>query len=193
MTAKVTVTVHELSPNPVRVSGLSGGEDVILQPTQSRDFDGQNITLKEEATDPNATDMTVGNEDVFSHQNPNGITRAEIGPKLPKAGGETEQKLTDDGRVLETTVQMDPALAVAGGGPKGAETGQTPGPQPSQNAVELTSMGARATGAQSAPAKEVNKAAGADDEDDEDDDKKSSRNTTPSRSGPSTGGASPKK
>lgn len=72
-------------------------------------------------------------QDVFDHNNPNGIMQAEISAKFPKAGGETVQVPVGEGdefRLLEKSVDQDQALATAAGGPEGAEEGKAPGPRP---------------------------------------------------------------
>ncbi|HYG35228.1 MAG TPA: hypothetical protein VEC99_10610 [Clostridia bacterium] len=142
MTSKVTVTVHELSSAPVKVG------DVRLEPTQSRDFDlTKDLTISEDKADPEAPSTSLGGGDVWDHGNPNGITRAEISAKLPKAAGELEQKVQDDGRILETLIADGTGIATAAGGIEGAEKGQTPGPQPKDEGRTMA-MGTNPTGAE---------------------------------------------
>ena len=156
---KVTVTVHELSSTNMRVS--VDGKDTVLSPTQSRDFEGSSITISDEKveTDRDVSNPNYNQRDVFDHGNPNGIVRAEIGPKLAKAAGETKQEVTEDGRVLEVEVAKDQSLATAAGGPEGAEEGKTPGPKP-EAVIERTASGTRPTGAESSPVKTNDSKAG---------------------------------
>lgn len=90
-------------------------------------------------------------QDVFAHQNPNGVVIAEISAKFPKAGGETFQEVQGDGRILERSVDQDQALATAAGGPEGAEEGTAPGPKPQ---AAPTGFGGGGTAAATASGKE---------------------------------------
>lgn len=155
---KVTVTVHELSNTNMTVD--VDGDRTTLSPTQSRDFSGSRITISDEDNDASksVTNLGIEQPDVFDHGNPNGIQRAEIGPKLAKAAGETRQEVVDDGRVLEKEVAKDQSLATAAGGIDGAEEGKTPGPEINQQGVSLSS-GAKATGSQAGKAEDPSKPA----------------------------------
>lgn len=147
---RVYVRVEDGSSKNAEVSGV-GDDPRTLGIAQSAIFDlPDDGTLSVKAGDftyledgPKSTDVFVDGKPNVG--NPNGITQAQIAPKFPKAGGETEQVPTSDGRVLERTINKDPALAVAAGGPEGAEEGKTPGPQPTQDAP-LTGSTAGATG-----------------------------------------------
>ena len=127
MVAKLRIAVDELSTNFVDVKAKEG--EFTLAPGQTRTVTLEGLALRE--ADP-VPPETTSQPDVFHHQNPNGISRAEISAKLPKAGGETQQEITEDGRIIERSVDQDQALAVAAGGPEGAEEGRTPGPQVQQ-------------------------------------------------------------
>lgn len=140
--ARVTVNVHELSSTAVVVS--SNRDDVRLEPGQAQEFEGGTVSVRDAAAVDDPGPTLLGALDVFDPGNrPNGIGRAEIGPKIPKSAGETYQEPTGDGRIIERTVPVDPALAIAEGGPEGAEEGKTPGPQPTGG-----STGTKLTGAE---------------------------------------------
>ncbi|HYG36113.1 MAG TPA: hypothetical protein VEC99_15085 [Clostridia bacterium] len=141
MTGKVTITVNELSSTPVMVG------DTRLEPTQSRDFDlSGDLTIKAAESDPEVSAPAQGN-DVWNHGNPNGITRAEISAKLPKAAGELKQEVQEDGRILETMVADGTGIATAAGGIEGAKEGRTPGPVPRDEGAVMA-MGTNPTGAE---------------------------------------------
>lgn len=152
---KVSVTVHELSNTNMTVR--AGDETVTLSPTQTREFDGNSITITEEDTGTDNRELTTGG-DVFQHNNPNGITRAEISAKLPKAAGELVQETTEDGRTLERVLADGTGIATAAGGIEGAEEGKTPGPKVNTLGTPLAS-GAAATGSQSGDASDPSKPA----------------------------------
>lgn len=124
MVGKVRITVGELSSRAVKV-----GERTLM-PTQSAEVDLDKPLTIEAVDVPEVEARPRGYQpDVFEHNNPNGIGRAEIGPKLAKATGELRTVQGKNG-LLDVTVEGDQNLAIAAGGIEGAETGKTPGPAP---------------------------------------------------------------
>lgn len=149
MVARVVVTAHELSDRAIRVR--SAGDETFLTAGMTREFEvGGDFSM--EATDApagappapaGALPGTTG--DIFKdgdtsqpqHTNPNGIVRAEISAKLPKASGELmDVRDENTGVMIQRAVVPEDTTAgrsTQGGGPEAEmQDGalRTPGPQP---------------------------------------------------------------
>lgn len=172
MVSRVRLTVDELSPRPVRVSG-GGVTETVLAVGETRAFEATGALTLEETDAPVGTAPAPGalpgsTPDVFSkdgkpqHDNPNGIVRADIAPKLPKASGEL-QDVNEGGIIVQRPVVEGEGTAgrsTQGGGPEAEATDgglKTPGPQPTGSTTSGAAGGvsAAATGdvdARGAPA-----------------------------------------
>lgn len=146
---RVTVTLNELSSKIARVEG-GEGDPVNLGLSETRTFDipeGKSLTIGESDVSADMTARNTSGEPLTDigpglHNNPNGITRAEISAKFPKAGGETIQ-VAEGGRIVERMQAPDDAQARQAGGVD-SKDGTTPGPKPGEGLRQPSGVDATA-------------------------------------------------